>query len=182
MIKRFFWLLATAVIPTFLLSLFTTLPHLTAAENAATVLIDAVFYDGLETNEPDEAVRLRNVCAEVMDIGSWRLYDGTSTTTFPPGATLGAGQTIWVTKDSAAFARQFGFLPDFEVTDSNPAIPNLSGTWPGFANSGDEVYLRDAANANVDVLIYGSGDTNQGLDWSGTAVSAYGVTGAIFTT
>lgn len=174
MFKRFFWLLVTAVIPTLFLSLLTTIPNLTAAENASTILIDAVLYDGLELNEPDEAVRLWNVGVSVEDISGWQLNDGSSSAvTFPLSTTLAAGQTIWVTKDSAAFARQFGFLPDFAVTNSNPTISNLSGTWPGFANSGDEVYLRDATNANVDILIYGSGDTNQGLEWSGTAVTPY---------
>ena len=141
MFKRFFWLLVTAVIPTLFLSLFTTIHNIIAAENASTVLIDAVLYDGLELSDHDEAVRLRNVSAAAVDIGGWRVNDyitHTTTATFPPGTMLIANQTIWVAWNGTSFARQFGFLPDFEATDSNPSIPNLSGTtWPGFSNTGD---------------------------------------------
>ena len=66
MFKRFFWLLVTAVIPTLFLSLFTTIHNIIAAENASTVLIDAVLYDGLELSDHDEAVSLRNVSAAFL--------------------------------------------------------------------------------------------------------------------
>lgn len=175
MFKRFFWLLVTAVIPTLFLSLLTTIPRLTAAENASTVLIDAVLYDGRELNDPDEAVRLWNVSATAVDIGGWRLNDAPdrmTTATFPPGTTLAAGQTIWIAWNGAAFARQFGFSPDFEVADSSPSIPNLTGTtWPGFTNTGDEVYLQDGAMAVVDMLVYEGGTVQD--EWSGTTVFPY---------
>jgi phosphatidylserine/phosphatidylglycerophosphate/cardiolipin synthase-like enzyme len=179
MFKRFFWLLVTAVIPTLFLSLLTTIPHLTAAENASTILIDAVLYDGLEGSDVDEAVRLRNVSTTTVDIGGWRVNDyitHTTTAAFPSGTMLTSGQSIWVTKNGAAFTRQFGFLPDFEATNSNTAIPNLSNTtWPGFSNTGDEVYLQDDAGDVVDVLVYeGGAVTSQWSgEWSGTAVYPY---------
>jgi phosphatidylserine/phosphatidylglycerophosphate/cardiolipin synthase-like enzyme len=180
MFKRFFWLLATAVIPTLFLSLFTTIHNITAAENASTVLIDAVLYDGLEASDLDEAVRLWNVSTAVVDISGWRLNDApdrTTTATFPPGTTLAAGQTIWIAWNGAAFTRQFGFLPNFEVTDSSLDIPNMSGTtWPGFANSGDEVYLQNGAMTVVDMIVYEGGTV--GNEWSGTAVSPYSGGGA----
>ncbi len=167
--RRVFWLLITAVLPTTLLLIIATLP---SQAISSTVLIDAVLYDGLETNEPDEAVKLRNVSDSNVDIGEWQLFDGVSTATIPTNTLLAPDETLWLTKNGAAFARQFGFLPDFEVVDSSLSIPNLSGTWPGFANSGDEVILKDADGAIVDVLVYEGGDTSQ-TGWSGTAVHYY---------
>ena len=167
--KRVFWLLFTVVLPTSLLLIIPVLPSLAVS---STVLIDAVLYDGLETNDPDEAVQLRNVSNSSVDLGGWQLYDGVSKATIPTNTHLDPNETLWLTKDSAAFARQFGFLPDFEVIDSHLSVPNLSGTWPGFANTGDEVILLDAAGNLVDALVYEGGDTNQ-AGWSGTAVYPY---------
>lgn len=179
MFKRISGLLLTIVIPAVSLFSFTTFSHLSAATNESTVLIDAVLYDGLEYKEPDEAVRLRNVSGTNVDISNWQLYDGSSKAVIPDGTTLVAGQTIWLTKDSFFFTRQFGFVPDFEVVDSSSAVPNLSGTWPGFANSGDEVILLNAAEDVVDALVYEGGDTSQ-PGWSGTAVYHYNDNNSLF--
>ncbi|MEJ2748216.1 MAG: phospholipase D-like domain-containing protein, partial [Anaerolineae bacterium] len=179
MFKRVLGLLFTIVIPAVFLFLFTTFSHLTAATTEANVLIDAVLYDGLEFNDPDEAVRLRNVSETSVDISSWQLYDGSSKAIIPGGTVLTAGQTIWLAKDSYFFTRQFGFAPDFEVVDSSTAVPNLSGSWPGFANSGDEVILLDAAEAIVDVLVYEGGNTSQ-AGWSGTAVYHFNDNNSLF--
>ena len=174
MSKRIFWLWVTAVLPAALLLSLFLLSNLATA-NSSTILIDAVLYDGLESFEPDEAVRLRNVNGtSIIDISGWQLTDGASTVLVPVGTSFAAGQAIWLAKDSAAFARQFGFLPDFEVIDSHPAVPNLAGTWPGFANGGDEVILQDGANNVVDALVYENGNTAQ-TGWSGPAVSPYKV-------
>lgn len=141
------------------------------------LLIDAVLYDGQE-NELDEAVHLRNVGETVANIGGWQLNDGeTRTAVIPAGALLLPGQAVWLTKDGSAFLRQFGFPPDFEaagpLTDS---VPNLSGSWPTLANTGDQVMLLDETGALVDCLVYGAGapaDCSPG--WSGAAVQPYQV-------
>jgi phosphatidylserine/phosphatidylglycerophosphate/cardiolipin synthase-like enzyme len=70
-----------------------------------------------------------------------------------------------VTKDSDAFFRQFGFAPDLAVS-----------SWPGFANTGDEVVLVDTSHRIVDVLVYGKGN-NVHPGWSGVAVQPYTVRG-----
>ncbi len=168
--KRIFWLLMTAVFPIFIILTIPTLPSLAIS---STVLIDAVLYDGLEANDPDEAVRLRNVSDSVVSISNWQIYDGVSKATIPGSVDLAPGQAIWLTKDGAAFTRQFGFLPDFEVTDSNLSIPNLSGSWPGYANTGDEVILLNETGTVIDVVVYESGNAIGQEGWSGTAVYPY---------
>lgn len=163
MSKRIVNLLATAVFPLLILwAIFT--PHSSAV--STTVLIDAVYYDGYATNDTDEAVRLINVSGTAVDLSNWRLNDGvdTSYATIPPGTTLAAGDTIWLTTDAASFTRQFGFAPD--------VIPN--GTWPGYSNTGDEVILSDDTGTVIDTLVYEGGATAT-TGWSGTAVYPYTV-------
>lgn len=186
MSRRVLWLVVSAVVPTAILIIILTIPNPTSAAkttlstpiqsgtNASTVIIDAVLYDGLELNDTDEAVRIQNISPAGINIGSWQLYDGVSKATIPSGTNIAPGQTIWLARNSASFARQFGFLPDFEVTDSNPSVPDLSGTWPGFSNTGDEVILLDDIGVEVDVLVYEGGNTNQ-AGWLGTAVNPYQV-------
>ena len=42
------------------------------------VLIEAVYYDGYELQDADEAVALRNLDGVSVDIGGWQLSDGVS--------------------------------------------------------------------------------------------------------
>ena len=122
------------------------------------ILIDAVLYDGIELNDPDESVRLWNAGSQSVDLTGWALSDGGSGHDFPDGLSIAAGQGLWLADDAVAFTHQFGFAPDVEME-----------FWPGFANSGDEVLLIDDSGQIVDSLIYEGGDTSVG-GWIGTAV------------
>jgi phosphatidylserine/phosphatidylglycerophosphate/cardiolipin synthase-like enzyme len=144
---------------------------------AVTVLIDAVYYDGYASGEPDEAVQIRNVGTVPVDVGGWQLSDGSSMVVLPAGLTIQPNEAIWLAKDDAAFAASFGFLPDAAVTiSSTGTVLALSGSWPGFANSGDEVVLQDSGGTTMDCVVYGSssGAACAG-QWSGTAVQPYTV-------
>ncbi len=136
------------------------------------VLIDRVLYDGYELGELDEAVRLINLNSAPVSVGGWQISDGSATAVIPDGTTIPAGGGLWLTQKNAGFRRQFGFDADFEGKESDAAVPNLTG-WPGFANSGDEVILRDSGGGVVDVLVYAAGNTGQ-AGWSGAAVAHYG--------
>lgn len=142
----------------------------------AVVLIDALLFDGYETGDRDEALRLFNAGHSPADLAGWSLSDGVSTVTFPPGAILPPDQSLWLANEAAAFRRQFGFPPAYETADTDPAVPNLLGTWPGFSNAGDEAILRDAAQSVQDVLVYKAGNTGQS-GWTGPALHPYTVTG-----
>jgi phosphatidylserine/phosphatidylglycerophosphate/cardiolipin synthase-like enzyme len=176
MTKRVVYLLAAAVFP--LLILWATFAPNSSA-GGSSVLIDAVLYDGYEPSDADEAVRLINVSGTAVDISGWRLNDGSASfVTLPGGVTLAAGEAIWLAWQGTAFQRQFGFWPDYETVDTDPGVPQLTGTWPGYANTGpnDEVILLNHLGDVVDVLVYGGGDTGIG-GWSGTAVQPFAVTG-----
>ncbi|MEW5986590.1 MAG: lamin tail domain-containing protein [Chloroflexota bacterium] len=154
----------------------------------ANVVIEAVLYDGYETNDADEAVQLRSLAEAVVDLSGWRLSDGSSEAIFPAGATLAAGEAIWLAWQADVFTRQFGFPPDWEVVETDPAVPNLLGVWPGFANEGDEVLLLTAETRRtrslprgsevVDALVYEGGNVNE-AGWFGPAVQPYVVSGVL---
>ena len=126
------------------------------------VLIDAVYYDGYETDDLDEAVALRNISQQSLNIGGWLLSDGGTGKEIPADTILAPGQVIWLARDAGAFGRQFGFAPDVDLI-----------TWPGFANdSGDEVILLDTEGTVIDVLVYKVDEPDQS-GWSGPAVEPY---------
>ena len=137
----------------------------TTAISPAAVLIDSVLYDGYAYNDADEAVRLVNPGPTAVDLGGWRLGDGTSSAAIPPGTTLPPGADVWLTGDAAAFAFQFGHPPDVALA-----------AWPGFSNTGDEVVLLDGSGGLVDALVYLEGDAAR-AGWSGPAVAPYRVPG-----
>lgn len=129
------------------------------------VLIDSVLFDGYALDDADEAVRLVNAGTRTVDLGGWRLSDGTTSALIPGGTSLAAGATLWLVRDAGAFRFHFGYDPDLELSP-----------WPGFSNAGDEVVLADVAGAPVDVLVYLDGDTgHQG--WNGPSLAPYRVSG-----
>ncbi|MCP5096568.1 MAG: lamin tail domain-containing protein, partial [Chloroflexi bacterium] len=146
--KRLFWVAATAVFPLF--ALFVWLQQTAQANSLSGIVIDAVLYDGQLNGDTDEALRLRNVTDIPIMIGEWKITDGEATAVLPPGITLNAGETVWLARYGDAFRRSFGFDPDFELNETNAAIPNLIGSWTRLANGGDQVMLRNETNLLVD--------------------------------
>ena len=167
MLQRLFWLGGAAVLPLLFLTLWLhqfqplhaqTIP--TADDNS--ILIDAVLYDGYEYGDADEAVALRSIGDQVVDLSGWFINDGGASKAYlPQGTRLHPGEIIWVAKERDAFNRQFGFPPELVLSP-----------WPGFANLGDEVILADNRGQLVDLLLYGSADVGQ-YDWTGPAVQPY---------
>lgn len=136
-----------------------------AATSPTAILIDSVLFDGNALNDADEAVRLVNTGDASVDLSGWRLGDGTSWVTMPQGTVLAAGQGIWLAGDLAAYRGEFGREADLQL------VP-----WPGFANSGDEVLLRDAGENPVDALVYLGGSAPPG-EWFGATAGPYRVAG-----
>lgn len=139
------------------------------------VLVGAVLYDGYQSGDYDEAVQLVNVGSAPADLSGWRIDDDVASTGFATivTATLDPGQRLWMAWRGADFALSFGFAPDLEIVDTDPAVPDGSGSWPGFANSGDEVVLRDGADALVDLVVYEEGDVGVS-GWGGDPIRPYG--------
>ena len=125
------------------------------------VLLDAVLYDGWSNGDADESVSLRNMGVSPVNLDGWRLNGK-----LLPAIVLPPHEAVWLTKNSAAFTQQFGFAPN-----------GVLASWPGFANTGDEVLLANDQAQVVDVLVYESGNTSQ-AGWAGTAVQPFTVAGA----
>ena len=136
------------------------------------VIIYALYYDTYLTNEPDEAFSLINMGSGAVDLSGWKATDGEGTVTFP-AFSFQPGQRIWVTKTATSFRHEFGFSPDFEYgSDSDPSVPNMTGTAPAFANTGDEMQLLDSSNAVIDTIVYEGGNVNT-TGWSGASINPY---------
>ena len=136
-----------------------------ARKDSPPILIAAVHYDGYSYLDADEAVALYNGSDAPSDISGWSLSDGKTSAEIPPGSVIPPHSQIWLAGNRVAFREQFGFAPDVELA-----------TWPGYANSGDEVLLLDRTGQTVGVVVYGEGDTGT-VGWSGTAVQPYAVRG-----
>jgi cardiolipin synthase A/B len=138
------------------------------------VILEALYYDGLADDDYDEAVHLLSLSAFPADLSGWQVAkiaaDGSSVTAvLPPGTVLDPGQGLWLARQAMAFVQHFGFLPDLEMQDTDPAVPEMSGSWPRFHNDGDECLLRDSTGQLVDALVYEAGQTGV-AGWEGPAV------------
>lgn len=80
---------------------------------------------------------------------------------FPDGYSLEGGQVLVIANQARVFESWYGFLPDFELVDSDPRVPdmlpyNLWGrSTVKLSNSGDEVLLVDPWDQVLDLVVYG---------------------------
>jgi cardiolipin synthase len=153
------------------------LPLVVAAQQSsrADVLISAIYYDTYLTNEPDEAIQLWNLGASPRSLQGWRLSDGSRTTTLPD-LQLAPGGFLWCAREARAFASQFGHAPACEWgADSDPTVPNATGSALRLANQGGIVSLHRPDGSLADVVVYGEAATSVG--WQGPAVTPYTASG-----
>jgi len=139
---------------------------------APRLLITALLYEAYGTDEPGEALRLMNVGTAAANLEGVQVTDGEGTAIFP-AAMLPPGQSVWLARTATAFEHDFGFAPAFEYgSDSDPAVPNMLGSAPFFADNGDEAQLKDPAGVPLDTLVYKAGDT-QTPGWLGPALQPW---------
>ena len=134
------------------------------------VLINAIMYDGYELANDDEMVSLINITDSPVDVSGWKITDNDSgTAVLPPNTILEPSQTIWLTKNGTAASNRYHHVTDYEWEDSHTLIDNLSGSWPGLTDAGDELLLLNANGQIVDMLVFKSGTTTASA-WSGTSI------------
>jgi cardiolipin synthase len=120
----------------------------------------------------DEALALINTGNVTQLLGGWGVSDGDPEPDLSlPEINLAPGGILWIADDAAAFRAAFGFWPDVALHGAGTeACPHkATGTWPGFANQGDEVILYADGEGVVDVLVYGGG-TAPAEGWRGAPV------------
>ena len=118
-----------------------------------------------------EAAALINQGPYTVTLSGWCLDDRLSSTSracLPAGARIGPGRILWLAQDGDGFYTAWGFDADWASTAAARPVPLLEGSWPGFTDSGEAVYLLDDAGRPVDVLAYGTGSAETG--WTGPAV------------
>ncbi len=138
------------------------------------ILITEVYYDTHIPYEPNEFVKIYNPTAHEVDISRWYIADNIYTDpwesiAFPAGSILKPNSGIYITNDADKFYQQTGLRPEFACVNAAGFNPNLRQLlnpedWPGFANEGDEVLLRDENRHIVDVVAYGDSEY-YGVGW-----------------
>lgn len=170
--------------------------HAVAADDAAAVLVSAVFPNGMAPGDVDEAVQLWNVGARAADLSGYRLATPTGAAVFPARAQLAAGRWWWLAREAGAFARSFGEAPDWAwddpslagwpagaPADDRPVASMItSGTRLRLANGGTTVQLVAPDGRVVDAVRYAAaGDADAPPDastgWRGPAVRPYALAG-----
>lgn len=153
--------------PNFLPEMFQRWPTPTATPLPGYLLITEVMYDP-DRNEPGaEWVEIYNPGSTAVDLHYHKLGDEETLGgpegmfQFPPGAVLAPGEVIIVANQTVAFYEVFKLLPDYEMYESHPFIPNMLkyAAWTGgnveLSNGGDEVLLLDMQDERVDALSWG---------------------------
>jgi hypothetical protein len=131
------------------------------------VLLSGCWANTAQSGDPDEAVEIWNGGAIVEDVSGWTISDDEGgSVTLPPGSSILPDERLWITRDALAFELAFGRQAALESLGTDPSVPDVSGTWPQLANTGDEVRLADASGSVVDLLVYGDAVPSMG-GWTG---------------
>jgi len=122
---------------------------------------------GEEGDAGKEWIELYNPGPEI-GIAGWTLGDavnagefGDGRYAFPAGAELLHGQVIVAAACATDFSALYGFNPDYEWTDCDGTVPDLTpaGSWDGFGmalgNQSDEVLLLNGSGTQVDSVAWG---------------------------
>lgn len=126
-----------------------------------------VFYNTPGEDGQEEWVELVSWETAVFDLSDIKLGDeekaggSEGMYRFPDGATIAPGQVIVVAQTAVGYATLTGTLPDYELADSHPDVPNMRRfpLWASgdvaLGNSGDDVLLLDPRNQIIDAISYG---------------------------
>jgi hypothetical protein len=132
------------------------------------VLISEVVFDPAGDEPQGEWIELFNAGDSLVNLSLYKVGDeetpggGEGMYSFPEGETLNPGEVVVIANEAANFASSYGFNPDFELDDSDPAVPDMVkySAWASgnvsLGNSGDEILILDGSDTLVDALSWGS--------------------------
>ncbi|HWI61529.1 MAG TPA: lamin tail domain-containing protein [Symbiobacteriaceae bacterium] len=113
------------------------------------LLINEVYYDTPGDDNVEEWVELYNGTGSAINLSGYKLVDNAGTYTFGT-VSIAAGGYLVVAKNTTGFFNMHGFNPD------------VSGLTLAFGNTGDQLTLRNASNADVDFVAW----ENYATGWS----------------
>lgn len=134
---------------------------------STTLVVSEVLYDG--ASEPaDEWIEIYNLSGSTIDLSNYKVGDeetsggGEGMMQFPSGASIGAGGVAVIANDATAFAATYGFNPDYEMSSTDPNVPDMLSysAWASgsvyLSNGGDDVLILDGSDVIVDAVSWGS--------------------------
>ncbi len=145
-----------------------------AAPTPGQIVLAAAHIDSSISGEGDEAILLWNIGEGTQPLAGWQLATTSRQATFPLTSTLALapGERLWCAATAATFRLSFGETPSCEwASDSDATVLNLDGSL-ALTNGGGHLYLRNAAGAMVDTLIYGN-SAQPATGWQGVAAQIY---------
>lgn len=132
------------------------------------LLITEVMYDPINHEPGNEWIELYNRSFESISLVNYKIGDSETSGdaegmfSFPPGGVIDPGQVIIIANQAFQFTQLFGFMPDFEFSDSQKSVPDMvkDKTWASgnvnLNNSGDEILLLDEEDSLLDVISWGN--------------------------
>lgn len=164
------------------LGLALALCALGAMPARAALVISEALANEVGSDVAGEWIEIFNTGPAAVDLTNYKIGDeetsgGTGTTEsmhqFPAGASIAPGAVQIVAVGATRFMTVYGFLPTYEVNDTDPAVPNMLAyaTWDpdggaiNMGNSGDHALILDGSDAIVDAVNWGNNFfLNPGID------------------
>lgn len=136
---------------------------------ASAILVSEALYDPAGvTDAQGEWFEIYNPGPDAIYLDGVRIGDeetpgqGEGMLWFPPGASIAAGQTLVIAQQANVFSTTYGLMPDFEIVDTNPQIPQMlrDSIWGtgsvSLSNDGDEILILDASGIWIDAVSWGN--------------------------
>jgi hypothetical protein len=132
------------------------------------LFISEVLYNPVGAEPNAEWIEIYNDTGQPLALSNFKIGDeetegqGEGMYQFPPGAVAAAGSAVVIANQAVEFFAVYGFNPDYELNDTDPAVPNMSkyNAWAGgsinLANTGDEVLLLAPNDQLLDAVSWGS--------------------------
>ena len=118
-------------------------------------LISELMPDAITYNDSTEWVEIYNNTPNPVSIDGWKISDGEATLIIPSnGYYLYPEGKITISYYAETFKNQYGFAPDFACSVGTTIAIPLSGTKTALANTGDQVFLKNANDSIIDCFAY----------------------------
>lgn len=151
------------------------LPTMTTTPYPVDLLLIEIFPNPIGEEPDGEWIEIYNPGLTAIPLDGIKIGDETSRggkegmLRFPDGYYIKGNDVLVIANNANTFKDQYGFLPDFELDDSDNRTPDLIpyDPWGGekiqLSNSGDELILLDPWDQIVDSVAYGNSKFS-GLD------------------